>query len=134
MKKHLRSFLITLASLLVVAHALGNISFESGTPTILKTALVLTLTNIIIRPIMNLLLLPINLLTLGLFRWLVSVFIFYLTTLLVPQLKIQAYQFPGWNYRGFIIPQLELSFFWTLVLVCFIISFVTSFLYWAFKK
>ena len=134
MKKHLRSFLITSASLMVAAWLIPTINFQEGVKTVLITALALTLVNLIVRPVINLLLLPINLLTLGLFRWLVNVFAFYIVVLLIPQLKIEPYPFPGFAHQGFIIPSIQFSFFWTLVLVSFIISFTTGFLYWAFRK
>jgi putative membrane protein len=134
MKKRLRSLLITTASLLVASRLIGSISFQEGEKTIFITALVFTIINLIIKPIIKLLLLPINLLTLGLFRWLINVFAFYLVLLLVPQLKIAPFLFPGFSASGFVVPEIQLPFFWTLVLVSFIISFTTSFLYWAFKK
>jgi len=133
-KKYLRSFLITAASLLVASYLVKTISFHEGGKTILVTALVLTIVNRVIKPIINLLLLPINLLTLGLFRWLINVFALYLVLLLVPQIKIEPFLFPGFEKGGFIVPSIQLSFFWTLVLVSFIISFTASFLYWVFKK
>ena len=134
MKKYLRSFLITIASLIIASGLVDTISFQEGEKTIAITALVLMLVNFLIKPVINLLLLPVNLLTLGLFRWVVNVFVFYLVTLLVTQLKIEPYNFPGFEQSGFIVPSIQFSFFWTLVLLSFIISFSTGFLYWAFKK
>jgi len=134
MKKQLRNYLINLASLLFVSWLINTISFEEGVKTILIATLVLMLGNLLAKPILNLLLLPINLLTLGLFRWLINIFIFYLMTLIVPQVKIVAYTYPGYTHEGFAIPEISLSFFWTLFLVCFIISLFSSFLHWAFKK
>lgn len=134
MKKHLRNYLITLASLLMVAWLIPTVRFEQGAKTALTATLVLMISSVIAKPILNLLLLPINLLTLGLFRWLINLFVFYLTLLIIPTLKVDAFTFPGYDYQGFIIPELSFSFFWTLFLICFIISLVTGFLAWAFKK
>lgn len=134
MRKYLRTFLILLASLLLVSWVVPAINFQKGPETFLKAALFLTVANFFIKPVVNLLLLPVNLLTLGLFRWVVNVFVFYLMIMLIPDIKILPYNFPGFSYSGFIFPPVSLSFFWTLVLICFIISFVTGFLYWAFKK
>jgi putative membrane protein len=134
MKKQLRSFLITLASLLAAAWLVPTVDFQQGAKTVLLAALVLTIVNLVVKPIINILLLPVNLLTLGFFRWLVNVFAFYLVILLVPQIKITPFQFPGYSYQGFTIPSISFSFFWTLVLISFIIGFTTSFLYWVFKK
>lgn len=134
MKKYLRSLLITFASLIIAARFIPAISFAEGEKTILVTALALTVVNLIVKPIIDLLLLPVNLLTLGLFRWLVNVFAFYLAFLLVPQFEIEPFLFPGFTRGGFVVPMVQFSFFWTLVLTSFIISLVMGFLYWTFKK
>ena len=134
MKKHLRTYLITLASFLFISWLIPTVSFAEGAKTVLIASLVLMISNVLAKPILNLLLLPINLLTLGLFRWLINIFVFYITLLVVPQLKVGAFTFSGYDYRGFIIPQISLSFFWTLFLICFIMSAVSGFLYWTFKK
>lgn len=134
MRKHLRNYLITLASLLTVAWLIPSMSFTDGLKSVLLASLVLMLANLLAKPILNLLLLPINLLTLGLFRWLTNIFLFYLMLLVVPQVNVDPYAFSGYDYKGFIIPEISLSFFWTLFLICFIMSIVSSFLYWTFKK
>lgn len=134
MKKYLRAYLVLFASFFIASNLIPTITFEGGFKTLALATLVLTAFNFFIKPILNLLLLPINLLTLGLFRWFVNVFVFYIMLLIVPQVKIKPFVFPGYSHEGFIIPSLELGFFWTLVLVCFIISFTTGLLYWVFKK
>jgi len=134
MRKYLRSFLITTASLVIGSKIITSISFEGGEKTLLLASLILMFANLIIKPILSLLLLPINLLTLGVFRWLVSVFIFYIMLLVVPQVKVEPFLFAGFYRDGFALPQIQFSFFWTLVLLSFIMSFVAGFLYWAFKK
>ncbi|MFC1789919.1 phage holin family protein [Patescibacteria group bacterium] len=134
MKKYLRSYLIALAALTVSARLIGTLVFMEGEKTLLVTGLALVIVNIIVKPIINLLLLPVNLLTLGLFRWLVNVFAFYIVLMFVPTLEVKPFTFPGFENGGFIFPEVQFSFFWTLFLICFIISFVTGFLYWAFKK
>ena len=134
MKKYLRSFLITSASLFISSRFIETVTFAESEKTIFLAGLAITLVNLFIKPVLNLLLLPVNLLTLGLFRWLVNVFAFYLVILIVPGFKIDAFLFPGFEHSGFVFPSVQLSFFWTLVLVSFIISFVSSLLYWVFKK
>lgn len=134
MKKHLRNYVITLASLLVVAWLIPTLNFSGGARSPLLAALVLMLANLLAKPVLNLLLLPINLITLGLFRWLINLFLFYLMLLVVPQVNVDPFTFQGYDYHGFIIPEIALPFFWTLFLICFIMSIVSSFLYWTFKK
>ncbi|MBN1263001.1 MAG: phage holin family protein [Candidatus Pacebacteria bacterium] len=134
MKKHLKSFLITFASLLVAARLIDTINFEQAEKTALMASLAFMIVNLVVKPILNLLLLPVNLLTLGLFRWLVNVFAFYLVLLIIPGFKIEPYLFQGYENSGFVIPPIQFSFFWTLVLISFIISLTTALLYWALRN
>jgi putative membrane protein len=134
MKRHLRSFAINLASLWLVSQVLPGMSYGANYQTLLIAAFVLTIVNLIVKPLVNLLLLPINLLTLGAFRWLVNVASLYLVTILVPQFQITSFKFSGFVYQGFVIPPLELSVILVFILASFFISLTTSFLFWLVKK
>lgn len=134
MKKYLRLFLINLFSLWGIANLLEGISFIDGWRVIASAALVLTLVNLIVKPLIKILLLPINLLTLGMFRWLINVISLYLVTIIVPQFQVTGFLFPGWTYQGFVAPPVYLTPFWVFVLASCLISFATTFLLWLAKK
>lgn len=129
-KKYLRLFLINSVSIWLIAQIAAGITLSGGRQTLMTAGLVLTLVNLAVKPLINLLLLPINLVTLGTFRWLVNVFVLWLVTLIVPQFQINAFSFTGFSWQGFIIPSLMLGKFWAFVLISFLISLVTSFLLW----
>ena len=86
--------------------------------------------NRLIRPLISLLLLPVNLITMGAFRWIVNVMVLFLLTLAVSQIKITSFTFPGYTFRGFVMPELEVTKFWTLVVASLTISLTSSFLIW----
>jgi putative membrane protein len=132
-KKYLRIFVYNLLALWVVTQVLEGVAVIGGLKPFIAAGLALTLVNLLVRPLIKLLFLPINLLTLGAFRWLVNVVTLYLVTILVPQLEIKPFTFPGFSYQGFIFPTLELSPFWALVVATFFLSLTTSFLYWIRK-
>lgn len=129
-KKHLRLFLINLFSLWAVAEFIPGVSFSGGAKTLISAAIALTVVNFIIRPLLKLLLLPINLVTMGAFRWLVNVLTIYLVTILVPEFKVGEFLFSGFSYQGFIIPEIYLGTFWVFILTSFLISIITTFLLW----
>lgn len=133
MKRLLRSFVINTATLWLVTQILPGVGYAGGYQTLLLTALALTIVNLLVKPLINLLLLPINLLTLGAFRWLVNVATLYLVTLIVPQFQIKSFLFPGFTYQGFIIPSINLTVFWVFVLTSFLISLTSSLFYWVVK-
>lgn len=133
MKKILRSFAINLATLFLINQLIAGFNIAGGFQGILFTAAVLTGINLAIKPLIKILLLPINLITLGAFRWLINVISLYLVTLLVPYLEIVGFNFPGFVYQGFVIPEIYLARLWVLIISSFFISLLSTFLFWLFK-
>ncbi len=133
MKKIARSLVINLIALFLVGQMIAGFKISGGYQGILFTAIVLTGVNLVIRPLIKLLLLPINLITLGAFRWVANVFSLYLVTLLIPYLGIFGFTFPGYTYEGFVIPEMYLAKIWVLIISSFLISLLTTFLFWLFK-
>ena len=132
MKKILRSFLINSVALILVSSLFAGFKISQGLTGIFFTSAVLTAINLALKPLIRLLLLPINLITLGAFRWVANVFSLYLVTLLVPYLEIVGFQFPGFSYQGFIIPSMFLGTFVVLFISSFLISLINTFLFWLF--
>lgn len=85
----LRWILLALA-LLVVAAIIPGIAI-SGFGTALIVALVIGLINLFIRPIVTILTLPINLLTLGLFTFVINALMLWLAAALVSGFEISGF-------------------------------------------
>lgn len=88
------------------------------------------LINLILVPLLKVLLLPLNLLTLGFFAWITNVLALYALTTAVSDFKLIPYTFPGFNYNGLNIPSYELSPFLVAVVASFLIGIITHFLQW----
>lgn len=130
----LRSIAINLASIYIVVQVLSEtITYVGGFKTLLMAALAISVINLLIRPIINLLLLPINLITTGLFRWVANLVTLYLVTWLIPNLQIHAFSFPGANLQYIIIPAITFSAFGSFILVTLILTVVFHALYWLFQ-
>lgn len=74
--------LISSVALILMAYFIPGISFDSFV-TVLVTALILGVINAVIRPIILLLTLPINVLTLGLFTFVINALMLWIVHLLV---------------------------------------------------
>ena len=133
MKRIFRSILINAAAIWLISQVVTGIVLERGIETLLVAAFALGMINLLIKPVINILLLPINLITLGTFRWLVNVASLFLVTVIVPDFKIVSFQFIGLTYKGIIVPALSLNLLFSFVVISFLISLVTSFLYWLLK-
>ncbi|HUV71952.1 MAG TPA: phage holin family protein [Clostridia bacterium] len=133
MKGFLRNILISFMALFLVARATGAVVYSESYVILFWAAFSLTLLNLLVKPVLNLLLTPINLLTLGAFRWVVNVLVLLLATILVPGFRIASFVFPGLSFAGFIVPSLNFTFFWALILVSFLLELTSSFVNWALK-
>lgn len=130
MKSLIRSFVFNIFALQLAASFIPGVSYRGGLRTLGLAAIALAAFNLLVKPIINLLFLPLNLLTLGMFRWVVNVIILYLLTITVPQFKIYGFDFPGFSYQNLSLSSAFINSFWTTVLTSFFLSFVLSFLDW----
>jgi len=133
LKNYLRLYLINFFALWLLGRLITGVEFAEGYRTIALAALALTLLGTLVKPLIKLLLLPINFLTLGAFRWLINVLTLWLVILVVPQFKIDSFVFPGINWGVFVISSFFMPKFWVLVLSSLLISMITSFIFWLIK-
>lgn len=111
----------------------GIIVYVGGVSTLLLAALVIAIVNLFVRPIVNLLLLPINLITLGMFRWVSNLITLFMATRLIPNLQIHAFAFSGRDLGYLIIPPIQFSAFMAFVLATLTLTITFHFLYWLFQ-
>jgi len=128
-----KNFVISTASLYIIDSVFTGLTFANGLTTLATTGAVLSLTSFIIRPIINLLLLPINLVTFGLFRWVTYAITLYLVTLVVSGFKIGALVFGGFSSYWFSIPAFTISGLGGLLAFSLSISFVSTTIHWIMK-
>ncbi len=91
------------------------------------------LVNLIIHPIFSIVLLPINILTLGSLSFILNVILIYAFTKFLPGFSISAYNFPGANIQGFIIPPFPMNRLETIAAFGIIITFIQKLLHFIFE-
>lgn len=104
MKGFLLRWLINAISLLAVVHIVAGVSVDRLLTTIIA-ALVIGLLNAFIRPLLLVLTLPVNVLTLGLFTLVINGCLFYLT---------------AWLVKGF-----HVTGFWTAFVAALVFSIIS---------
>lgn len=133
MKRILRHYFIDTFSLWVVSQIASGIYFDQGVRTLLVAGVGVTIVSIIAKPVINLLLLPLNLVTYGLFRWVSSAIVIYLVSLVVHEFKVVRFAYPGFSSQWLDIPKINLEGFLAYVAFSFLLSIITSFIYWLVK-
>ena len=116
--KHLAKAAInSILSIALIAFIFPSVSYLDYA-TLVGAGLVLALLQIFVRPILKILLLPINIVTLGLFSWLINVLILWLVTMIVPGFEIQPTLFLGHQLGSTL----------TLVLISFMLGLSQAFI------
>ena len=111
----LRPVIISGLTLALLSFLLPTITISNWT-TLILASLVLTILQKLVRPILKLVFLPINVITLGLFSVVLNIFLLWLLTYLVP----------GVDIKAMIVGNFAFNQWMSLLLVSIIISVVQS--------
>lgn len=133
MKKVLRHFVFDTYSLWVASKLASGMEFEKGFITLLMAGVGLTIASLIAKPVINLLLLPLNLITYGLFRWVSSAVVLFLVTLVVKDFRVLYFSYPGLMNKWLEIPPINVNGYLAYIGFAFILSIFSSFIYWLIK-
>jgi len=134
MKVFLRAVLINLLVIFLVDSVYSGFSILHDAKTLLSAAVIWLILNKIVKPIIKLLLLPINLITLNLFSWAVSLITLFLLPLIVSGIEITPYDFQGISYQGFSVPSFHLNIFLSFVVASSLLNLFHSLIVWIIKK
>ena len=94
----------------------------------------LSLMFVTLKPVLSIITLPLNFITLGTFSFFINVVILYLLTLFISNISISAFEFSGLKYVGFIIPKFYVNKFFAFVIASFFLSVIFTFSTWLIKK
>ncbi len=133
MRKALKYFIESSVSLYLVSLLATGLVFEKGLTTVMIAGVALSVATLIIKPVINILLLPLNLITFGLFRWVGYAVALYIVTLVVPGFKVLDFAFKGFSTYWLVIPPVTLHGLLALVIFSFVISITSSLLDWLLK-
>lgn len=133
-KAVLRDYILNLGILWGVTQIFPGLSYDGEFRTLAIGALGLMLMNLVIIPLLKVVFLPLNILTLGIFTWVINVIALYLLTTLTPQFKLVPYDFPGAVFLGINIPPQNLTVLWVAIIASFMIGFASRFFHWLTSK
>lgn len=134
MKYFLRQIFVNSLCLFFISQVIAGLIVKGGILSYLFGGLALALLLLFLKPILNLLSVPLNIITLGLFSIFTNIIIFYLLTVFVPSISITAFMFSGINYAGFVVPKFFVGTLFAFALVAFLQSLLSSFITWLFTK
>jgi putative membrane protein len=133
MKRILRLYVFDTVSLYLASQIAKGMVFEEGIVTLLMAGVGLVASTLVVKPIINILLLPINLITFGFFKWASSAIALYIVTLVIRGFKIERFATPAYSSPWIDIPNLELQGVLAFVAFSFLIFVLTSIMTWLTK-
>lgn len=130
MKRILFNILLNMISIAIVAHFIPGLNYEGGIKTLVGVAVILSLANIFVKPIIKILTLPIELITLGLFGILINAGMLYLTAYFIPGFSIKGFYFTGIETAWFTFNPHQIPVWGTAIIASVIIGVITSTIAW----
>ena len=113
---------------------MAGVRVSGGLLTYFIGGIVLSILFLILKPILSIVTLPLNIITLGLFSFVINAIILYFLTIIVPNISIAAFRFSGFSFFGFVVPQFHGNTFFAFIMASIIVSFIIGFLRWLTKK
>ncbi len=132
-KTYLLGFIISAIAFVIATFFLPGLNYGGNSDTLVRASIVFSLLNTFVRPILKIVLLPLNFLTLGLLGGLTGLILLWLVSVLVPGFTITASHFGGLTFGSVSLPSYDLNAILTLIVGAFVIGVVTSALYWITK-
>lgn len=118
----------------IISQITTGLIFQNGLVTLLVTAVALTFAAKLFKPVVNLLLLPLNLITFGFFRWISSAITIYLVDLILPDFNLAGFHFAGFATDFLTMPPIDLGpGFAAYVAFSFLMSMVGTLVFWLLK-
>lgn len=112
MKTVVRAAIVSIFSILILSWIFPQSFTVANSLTLLMAGVVLALLQTLVQPVLKLMFLPINMLTLGVFGWVINVLMLWLAMQIVPGFEIHTIQILGFEFSGI----------WGLVLASFLLS------------
>lgn len=134
MKHLIRSTLINSLSLFIVSFAFSAITVKGGFSSYIIAGAILTILSVLFDPIVKILTLPFNILTMGLLSFLTTLVSLFTLTLFFQNVKVTNFIFHGFSFAGLEIREIFFSGFLSFVAISATIYFLNKLMDWLFSN
>jgi putative membrane protein len=130
MKGLVRNVAIYSGALFILPFIVGGVDVTGGLWTNIFGGIMLSIMMTVIKPILNIISFPFNLMTLGFFSIFTNAFILYLLTIFVTGIMIHPYKSDGMNILGFVIPPITFNTLFAFLASALILSLIVMIIKW----
>ncbi len=124
MKYILKNYFSLCSAIYILVNIIPSVKIVSGLKDFFSATIIMVLLMIVVRPLINIILLPINLITFNLFSWLVNIFLFYLWVVISRNVSVESWIFPGINIGGLSISSINFSSWQTIIISAVVFTFL----------
>lgn len=129
MKAYLLAFLTSALAFAAATFIVNGLDYGHNYNTLLKISLIFGLLEIFARPLIKILLLPLNFLTMGLLSGITGVVILYLMSLVNIGFSLKDTTSPAFGSHGVSFPSYHVGQIFTLLIGALVISIISAILY-----
>jgi uncharacterized membrane protein YvlD (DUF360 family) len=130
MKDILRESLVRSVTLYAAAAIFPGLVISRGAGELLLSGAVFTLFSRLVSPLVKLITLPFNLLTLGLFSWINHAVVLAIMVQFWRHVQVIAFRTTPWQQSGFSIPAMEVSLVFSYIMAAILLTFIYKILDW----
>lgn len=120
-------------SLFVLTEFVSGVKITGGYQTLIAAGIILTVLNMIVKPIINIFSLPLNMVTLGLFSFITNAILLYLLTIFAPSVTVSSFTFSGISWSGFIVPMMSFNTLTAFIVSAAVLALIINFFKWLTK-
>lgn len=133
MRALLKKYLILAGVIYLVKTLIVSFKIEGDIRSYMSSVLILFFIRTLISPIINILILPLNLVTLNLTNWLLQILMIFVWVLIVPQVTVASWDVPAVNFGSVNLSSMHLFWLPVFILVSLAIIIFYRIAYWIFK-
>lgn len=134
MKGILRTYVTATFSLFLTSLLFSGLIIDGGLGGYLVAGLLLAVGFLIVKPVLNIITLPLNMVTFGLFSIITNMLILYLVDVLFPPLQIVPFTVPEFSFVGITIQSFYASTFLSYLLISATIYAIQKGMLWLFDS
>lgn len=133
MRSIIKNYFLTTISIFTLTQLIPAFVIPGGFYSLLYSSLILWILLFFVKPVINIIALPINIITLNTFSWIIHALIFYIWTILVPAISIHSWVFTGLKIGPVTFSSINLSRWEVIILASVLSLMLIRFLGWVIK-
>lgn len=130
MKTILRNISIYTLILFLLPQLIPGVSVSGGIWTLVTGGVMLAVLFLVLKPILNIISFPVNMVTLGLFNIFINALLIYLLTVFVTDITISAFTYQKMSVWGFVTPVFGFNTFFAYIYTSFVLTVINGCIRW----